>query len=97
MQGSQSSRDVARKVRALIGQAADAMSARDIAGVVEGLTSAVILYQQHCWQAATHGSHLRELLVLIRLARNLCALARRADDDFSALEARARALRSPVH
>jgi hypothetical protein len=97
MHGSESSRNVARKVRAFIGQAAESISARDIAGVLEGLTCAVILYERHPWHAMGHGSHVRELLVLIRLGRNLCALVPQPDDDFTALEARADALRAPLH
>jgi hypothetical protein len=97
MQGSESSRNVARKVSAFMGLAAESISTRNIAGVVEGLTCAVMLYEQHPWQARSHGSHLHELLVLIRLARNLCAVMRQADGDFSAHEARAEALQSSLH
>ena len=81
----------------LLAEAAYSVSDQNITGMATGLRAATMLYEQHPSQATGHLSHLRELMLLIRVGRSLCATLGQPDHDFAALEDRAEALRRPVH
>ena len=92
-----SQREISRKVRAAIAQAVHAVQQQNIEGMAEGLRAALSVYEECPTQVHTPLSHFRDLLVLIRAARSFCATLGRLDDDLAALEARAEALRRPLH
>ena len=64
--------------------------------MVEDLTKAVALYEEHPSQVHAVES-CPDLLVVIRAGRSLCTTLGRPDADFAALEMRAQTLRHPLH
>jgi hypothetical protein len=90
-------REFATEIRAVLAHAAYAVRGRDMDGMIEGLSCGVTLYEQHPSQVHGPLSHWRDLLVFIRAGRTLCTTLGRPDGDFAALEARAEALRRPLH
>ena len=65
--------------------------------MVDDLTKAVALYEEHASQVHQPFSHLRDLLLVIRSGRSLCATLGRTDGDLARLEDRAELLRRPLH
>ncbi len=65
--------------------------------MTEGLAAAVDLYEQYPSHVHAPTSHLPDLLLCIRSGRTLCSALGRPDSDLGALEARAEALRHPLH
>jgi hypothetical protein len=88
---------VMAQVLAHIKRARQAVRQQNIAGLIDALAAAVTTYEQHPSEVHEPTSHLRDLLVFIRLARSLCKTLKRPDDDLRDLGKRAEALRRPLH
>lgn len=85
-------------VSAYMQGAHEAVRAQDIERVVECLSTAVAIYEQHPSCVHEPKSQLRDLLVLIRSARSLSNTLKRPENDLLELEERAEALRqSALH
>lgn len=92
------SEKIAAHVSAQMQGAHAAVRAQDIEAVVDCLSTAVAIYEQHpsCIHEPT--SQLRDLLVFIRSARSLSKTLKRDDEDLRELEERAEVLRqSALH
>jgi len=89
--------DVSSDVLALIRLSRQAVREQDIMAVINALTRAVNVYEQHPTAVHEPTSHLRDLLVFIRSTRSICKTLKRPDDDLRELEERAEALRRPLH
>lgn len=87
------SEEAAAYVSAYMQGAHGAVRAQDIETVVDCLSTAVAIYEQHpsCIHEPT--SQLLDLLVFIRSTRSSSKTLKRADDDLRELEERAEALR----
>jgi hypothetical protein len=88
---------VTSDVLAHIRFATQAVRRQDMAGMTEGLAAAVDLYELYPSHVHMPASHLPDLLLCIRSGRTLCSALGRPDRDLGALEARAEALRHPLH
>ena len=88
---------VTADVLAHIRFATQAVRRQDMAGMTEGLAAAVDLDENYPSHVHMAGSHLPGLLLCIRSGRTLCNALGRPDRDLGALEARAEALRQPLH
>ena len=88
---------VTADVLAHIRFATQAVRRQDMAGMTEGLAAAVDLYEHYPSHVHAPTSHLHDLLMCIRSGRTLCSALGRSDRDLGALEARAEALRHPLH
>jgi len=88
---------VAADVLSLLIGAARASVRMDLTQVVDGLAGAVELYEQH--PSAVHSSHseLRKVLALIRYAAGVHRKLDLPERRLQTLEARAEALRKPLH
>jgi hypothetical protein len=78
-------------------RATDALRGQNIDGVVDALSTAADVYEQHPSYAHEPLSQLHNVLLWIRAGRSLCATLGRSDRDFADLESRAEVLAQPLH
>jgi hypothetical protein len=81
----------------MVSAAAQACRTKQMPRLVDCLRSAVEVYEQHPLHAQHESSQLGALLTFIRSAQSLAKTLAIPDDELPELEARAEALRSPIH
>ena len=88
---------VARRIVAAMRDAAHAAMVDDLDRMVEGLRSAMILYEQYPSLVHSRAAYFDSFVVLIASARSICARLGQPDRALAALADRAHALSPPLH